>query len=216
MNPAARVHDALRVRALRIERGRSGMLNGIRWCVVVAVVGLMIGLLVGGCAPLGQSIEQIGVVREQAEGIQSDLESQLDELELMRESIPDGSEQRNSIDALIAQVNAKLAVVNAAIVHADQVIGDATNPSDPLTIAADAVSPWVPAPVQAPLVLGAALIATMLRSRSVTSGARSIVESINHVMKRDESFKVAFAANADTIRTIQTPVARKIVDKWSD
>ena len=192
------------------------MLNGIRWCVMVAVVGLTIGLLVGGCAPLGQSIEQIGEIREQATGIQSDLETQLDELELMRESIPDGSEQRNSIDALIAQVNAKLAVVSAAIVHADQVIEGATNPSDPLTIAADAVSHWVPAPVQAPLVLGAALIATMLRSRSITSGARSIVESINHVMKRDESFKVAFAANADTIRTIQTPVARKIVDKWSD
>tara|TARA_R110002073_G_scaffold152651_3_gene307429 strand:+ start:60920 stop:61486 length:567 start_codon:yes stop_codon:yes gene_type:complete len=188
------------------------MLNEIRWCVAVVVIGL----LVGGCAPLGQSIEQIGEIREQATGIQSDLETQLDELELMRESIPDGSEQRSSIDALIAQVNAKLAVVSAAIVHADQVIEDATNPSDPLTIAADAVSPWVPAPVQAPLVLGAALIATMLRSRSITSGARSIVESINHVMKRDESFKVAFAANADTIRTIQTPVARKIVDKWSD
>jgi len=188
------------------------MLNGIRWCVVVVVIGL----LVGGCAPLGQSIEQIGEIREQATGIQSDLETQLDELELMRESIPDGSEQRNSIDALIAQVNAKLAVVSAAIVHADQVIEGATNPSDPLTIAADAVSHWVPAPVQAPLVLGAALIATMLRSRSITSGARSIVESINHVMKRDESFKVAFSANADTIRTIQTPVARKIVDKWSD
>ena len=188
------------------------MLNEIRWCVAVVVIGL----LVGGCAPLGQSIEQIGEIREQATGIQSDLETQLDELELMRESIPDGSEQRSSIDALIAQVNAKLAVVSAAIVHADQVIEGATNPSDPLTIAADAVSPWIPAPVQAPLVLGAALIATMLRSRSITSGARSIVESINHVMKRDESFKVAFAANADTIRTIQTPVARKIVDKWSD
>tara|TARA_R110000868_G_scaffold119469_2_gene316818 strand:- start:103404 stop:103982 length:579 start_codon:yes stop_codon:yes gene_type:complete len=192
------------------------MWNWIRWCVLVVVVGLLIGLLVGGCAPLGQSIEQLGEMREQAAGIQSDLESQIDELELMRETIPDDSAQRDSIDALIAQVNAKLAVVSAAVIHADQVIEGATNPSDPLTIAADAVSPWVPAPVQAPLVLGAALIATMLRSRSLTSGARSIVESINHVMKRDESFKVAFAANADTIRTIQTPTARKIVDKWSE
>lgn len=192
------------------------MWNWIRWCVLVVVVGLLIGLLVGGCAPLGQSIEQIGEMREQAAGIQSDLESQIDELELMRETIPDDSVQRDSIDALIAQVNAKLAVISAAVIHADQVIEGATNPSDPLTIAADAVSPWVPAPVQAPLVLGAALIATMLRSRSLTSGARSIVESINHVMKRDESFKVAFAANADTIRTIQTPTARKIVDKWSE
>ena len=170
---------------------------------------------IGGCAGVGESIGQLETIRDQAALIRSDLQGQLDELALMRESIPDGSEQLGAVDALMAQINAKLAVVDAAVIHADQVIESASNPSDPLTIGADAISPWVPAPIQAPLVLGAALLATLIRSRSLSSGARSIVESINHVMGKDESFKAVFSSNADTIRTIQTPAARKMVDQWS-
>jgi len=182
---------------------------------LLVIVLACVAIFVGGCAGVGQSIEQLGSMRDQATEIQSDLQSQLDELALMRESIPDDSAQGNSIDALISQVHAKLAVVEAAIVHADQVIQAASNPSDPLTIAADAVSPWVPAPIQAPLVLGAALLATIMRSRSLSTGTKSIVESINYVLKKDDSFKAVFTANADTIRTIQTPAARKIVNKWT-
>jgi len=181
----------------------------------LVVVLACVTVFVGGCAGVGQSIDQLGSMRDQAAQIQSDLKNQLDELALMRESIPDDSAQGDSVDTLISQVHAKLAVVEAAIVHADQVIEGVTNPSDPLTIAADAVSPWVPAPIQAPLVLGAALLATVMRSRSLSTGTRSIVESINYVLKKDDSFKAAFNANADTIRTIQTPEARKIVNKWT-
>ena len=189
----------------------------INKCAIIGIV-LSVGVGIGGaggCAPVGQSIEQLSSIRDQASDIQTDLTSQIDELKLMRESIPDGSDQQQSIDTLISQVNAKLAIVEAAILHADQAIAGATNPSDPLTIAADAISPWVPAPIQAPLVLGAALLASVLRSRSLNTNTRSIIDSIHHVMNKDESFKAAFAANADTIRTIQTPAARKIVYKWT-
>ncbi|MBO6512357.1 MAG: hypothetical protein JJ974_00140 [Phycisphaerales bacterium] len=186
------------------------------WNTKILIITLTVLVLIEGCAPIGQSIDQLSRIRDQASAIESDLDTQLDELTLMRESIPDGSDQADALDALIAQINAKLAVVQTSILHADQVIESATNPSDPLTIAADAVSPYVPAPIQAPLVLGAALIATMLRSRSLTQGTRSIVESINHTLKRDENFQAAFSANADTIRTIQTPTARRLVNKWSD
>lgn len=186
------------------------MLNGLKVLAVCVVVAVGVG-----CAPVGQSIDQLGSMRDQAADIQSDLQTQLDELSLMRETIPDGSDQGLTVDSMMAQVGAKLAVVEAAIVHADQVIEGVRNPSDPLTIAAQAVSPWVPAPIQAPLVLGAALLASVMRSRSLNGGTRSIVESINYVLKKDESFKAAFIANADTIRTIQTPGARKIVNKWT-
>lgn len=185
------------------------MRNFVKLAMVCVIV------ILGGCAGIGQSVEQLGTMRDQAAEIRSDLQTQLDELALMRESIPDGSEQVGAVDALMAQVNAKLAVVEAAIVHVDQVMESVANPSDPLTIAAQAVSPWVPAPIQAPLVLGAALVASVMRSRSLNTGTRSIVESINYVLKKDDSFKAAFVANADTIRTIQTPVARKIVNKWT-
>ncbi len=185
------------------------------WKKAVCVVVLwVVCIQIGACAPLGQSIDRLSTMREQASEIRADLQSQIDELELMRESFPDGSDQRIGIEGLMAQVHAKLAVVDAAIVHADQVLESASNPSDPLTVAADSISPYVPAPIQAPLVLGAALIATIMRSRSLKVGTQSIVESIDHVLRKDESFKQAFAANADTIRTIQTPSARKMVEKW--
>jgi hypothetical protein len=180
-------------------------------CVLVVVCGC---LQIGACAPIAQSIDRLSTMRDQASEIRSDLQSDIDELELMRESFPDGSDQRIGIETMIAQMHAKLSVVDAAIIHADQVIESASNPSDPLTIAADSVSQFVPAPIQAPLVLGAALIATIMRSRSLKVGTRSIVESIDHVLRKDDSFKAAFVANADTIRTIQTPGARKLVDQW--
>ncbi len=188
------------------------MLNGLKVAVVCGVVGV-VGFLGVGCAPVGQSVEQLGSMRDQAAEIQGSLQGQLDELALMRETIPDGTQQGDAVDAMAAQVKAKLAVVEAAIVHADQVIEGVENPSDPLTIAAGAVSPYVPVPLQAPLVLGAALLASVVRSRSLKNGTRSIIESINYVMKKDESFRAAFESNADTIRTIQTPGARKIVNK---
>ncbi|MFK7758395.1 MAG: hypothetical protein AB8C13_00435 [Phycisphaerales bacterium] len=194
------------------------MKNRVFKCVFMLCV--MVWLVVSvfatsGCAGVGESIDQLESVRDQASEIQSGLNQELDELSLMRESIPDGSAEGASIDSLISQIRVKLSVVDAAIVHADQVIGEARNPSDPLTIAADSVSPFVPAPLQAPLVLGAALVASVVRSRSLQNGTRSIIESIEHVMKKDDSFKAAFVNHADTIRTIQTPVARKLVKKMS-
>ncbi len=188
-----------------------------KWMGAMAVLWLVAitMMTIGGCGGVAQSLDQLSSARNQAVVIQEDLNDQLDELALMRESIPDQSPQSDAIDALMAQVNAKLAVVEAAVLHADQVFEMVNNPNDPLSIAAEAISPWVPAPIQGPLVLGAALIGTLIRSRSLNGNTRSIVESINYVLKKDDSFRAVFEANADTIRTIQTPAARKIVDKWS-
>ena len=182
------------------------------WMCAVCVV---VSVGISGCASVGESVDQLGSIRDQAAQVQNDLQSQIDELALMRESIPDDSAQGNAIDALMAQVQAKLSVVEASVLHADQVIASVQNPDDPLTIGAKALSPWVPAPMQAPLVLGAALAATLLRARSINQGAQSIVQSISHALKKDEGFKAAFEANSDAIRTIQTPMARKLVDKWA-
>ena len=88
-------------------------------------------------------------------------------------------------------------------------------PVDPLKqgLRAHGVSSWVPAPIQGPLVLGAALIATLARSRQLKESSKSIVNSIAHVLERDEQFRSIFQSHADTIRSIQTPGARRIVDR---
>lgn len=187
----------------------------MRVFVGAVAVCILMSVGIGGCASVGESVDQLGSIRDQAAQIQSELQAQIDELALMRESIPDGSTQGDAIDALMAQVKAKLSVVEASVLHADQVIASVQNPDDPLTIGAKALSPWVPAPMQAPLVLGAALAATVLRTRSVNQGAQSIVESISHALKKDESFKAAFDANSDRIRAVQNPQAQKLVKKFA-
>ena len=108
---------------------------------------------------------------------------------------------------------AKRAALDAAIAQANQVLDEAQHPSDALTQIAHGISSWVPAPAQGPLVLGAALIATLTRSRQLKQSSMSIINSISHVLERDEQFKSLFEQHADTIRSIQTPTARKLVDQ---
>lgn len=166
-----------------------------------------------GCAGIGETIEQAQHWRSQAHDARESAETELGELIAEREASGDGSSQAEMIDAAIARAQAKIAVLDAAIVHADMVLNEAQNPSDGLTRIAGQVVPFVPAPVQGPLLLGAALLATIARSQQLKAGTRSIIKSIQHAVNNDEAFGAAFRVNADTIRTIQTPLARRMVDK---
>ncbi|MDF1809682.1 MAG: hypothetical protein P1U42_08305 [Phycisphaerales bacterium] len=165
-----------------------------------------------GCADLQGAIAQTSAWKQDAQTIQDDLQIHLNELETMRTTALDGSTHSDILDSAIDLAQTKIQAIHAAIAQADLVINEASNPSDPITIAAESISPWVPAPAQGPLVLGAALIATLVRSRNLKTSAASIVQSIDHVMKRDPEFKHRFEMNADTIRSIQTPTARKLID----
>jgi hypothetical protein len=181
-----------------------------RW-ISIAALGVI--LFVSGCADLGGALNKAAAWRDNAQTLETDLSAQLDSLNTQRQSTPDISPDAPPLDALILETQAKIQILGALIAQADLVIEEAKNPSDTLTQAADALSPWVPAPAQGPLVLGAALIATMIRSRNLKNNTTSIIKSIEHTMKNDPAFKNLFTQHADTIRTIQTPGARKLIDK---
>jgi len=166
-----------------------------------------------GCAGIGETIEQTARWRSEAQAAKTAAATQLDGLIVHRESLPDDSAQGVLLDAAIVRAQSKIAVLEAAIVHADMVLREAQNPTDGLTRITEQLLPFIPAPAQAPLLLGAALLTTLVRSRQLTAGAQSIIRSIEHAAKNDESFGSALRANADTIRTIQTPMARRMVDR---
>lgn len=166
-----------------------------------------------GCADLQGALAQTGAWRDDAAALRDQIDGRLADLRTQRQQIPDGSPQAALADAAIDAGVAKVSALDAAIAQADLVIAEAQHPTDALTRIARGVSPWVPAPAQGPLVLGAALVATFLRSRQLKTGAASIIESLEHVMRRDERFRDIFASHADTIRTIQTPAARRLVDR---
>lgn len=183
--------------------------------IISIILGAIIATSHTGCASLDESIASIESIADHAAITRDASRSRLDELELLRESIPDSDPDAPALDAAIVRLRAQISVLDGAILHAHQTIENARNPSDALTIAVDSISPWIPAPLQAPLVLGAALAATLARSGALKKSARSIVESIDHAMRKDPTMRAAIESNANTIRTIQTPHARRLVDRWS-
>ncbi len=169
--------------------------------------------LLAGCADLQGAIAQTSAWRDEAAHARDALDEQIGAMQTRHDELDPGSPGAQQLGSDIKLVQAKRATLDAAITQADQVLQEAQHPSDALTQIAQGVSGWVPAPVQGPLVLGAALIATLARSRQLKQSTMSIVGSISHVLERDERFRALFESHADTIRSIQTPAARRIVDQ---
>lgn len=180
----------------------------------ITLLALAITLIAStGCANLDESIARIDTAIDGAQTAKQRIDTEIDELELMRESIPDQNANAPFVDARLAQLRAQSSALDGAIRSATLALSEAQSPTDPLVIAVDSVSPWIPAPIQAPLVLAAALGATLIRSGTLKRAAASIIESIDHAKRADPGFRAALVSNANAIRSIQTPAARKLVTK---
>lgn len=181
--------------------------------LIVCLLLTITALLAVGCADLQGAIAQTSAWRDNASNARTLLDEQLATLESRRDTLEPASPEARALDTQIALARAKQAALEAAIIQADQVLEEARNPSDGLTRLARDASAWVPAPAQGPIVLGAALIATLLRSRQLKQASTSIINSISHVIERDPQFRALFEQHADAVRSIQTPGARKLVDQ---
>jgi hypothetical protein len=179
--------------------------------IVLAVIALAIVTALSACADIPQTIAHAQTLRDQAAAARADLGARLADLRATRDALPPDAPAPD-LDAAIALAQARAAALDAAVRHADLVLAEMTDPSDTLTQGVSALTPFLPAPAQGPALLGAALLATLLRARQVRKGAGSIVASIQHALK-DPDFRAAFERHAPTIRGIQTPTARRIVDE---
>ncbi len=161
------------------------------------------------CADLGA----IEALRDDAQQARVAMVQRAEQLERLRESFPETDPARAEIDATLAQTRAAIGLVDAGMMRINQVLDEAADPSDGLTRTAQQLGPFLPEPVRLPLVLAAALGATLLRSGQIKKGAISIALSIDKAMEGDEAFRDALARNANTLRALQTPTGRKIVDQ---
>ncbi|MEZ6242513.1 MAG: hypothetical protein R3B57_05660 [Phycisphaerales bacterium] len=177
----------------------------------------LLGALASGTIVLGGCMDMGGVeaMRETAANARDQLAAEVEALENLRETFPDGTPEAIETDTLLAAGSAKVAAIEAAIARIDQTLAEANNPSDGLTLTAQGVSPLLPEPVRLPLVLGAALAATLLRAGQLKRGAVSMAKSINKALESDGELSQAFARHADTLRSIQTRTAQRIVDQVS-
>lgn len=184
----------------------------INTIIVLSLLVLTI-LLGSGCADIQGAIAQTSAWRNEAVSVRDTLDQQVETLQTQQGKLEPGSPEAIAIETELKLAQAKRAALDAAIAQANQVLDEAQHPSDALTQIAHGISSWIPAPAQGPLVLGAALIATLARSRQLKQSSMSIISSISHVLERDEQFKSIFEQHADTIRSIQTPTARRLVDQ---
>lgn len=174
----------------------------------VLFIGVL-ALALPACTDLGA----IQALRDDARQAGAAMRERADQLESLREAYPSGDPIQPEIDASLAQSWASIEALDAAVLRIDQVLGEVANPSDGLTRTAQELGPFLPEPVRLPLLLGAALGATLLRSGQIKKGAISIAMSIDKAMEGDEALREALARNANTLRSLQTPTARKIVDQ---
>lgn len=180
---------------------------------IVSVLSSLTLFALGGCADLQGAIAKTSAWRDEASSVRDTLRGQIQAMESEIKTLEPGSVPAIELAAEIKLAHAKQSAIDAAIAQAEMVLDEARQPSDSITTIARGVSSWVPAPIQGPLVLGAALIATLARSRQLKQSSASIVNSIAHVLERDDQFKALFESHANTIRSIQTPIARKMVDQ---
>ncbi len=151
--------------------------------------------------------------RDDAASTRDALLTHAQRLESERGTLSPGDPSIPAADAAIADLRARALVVDAAVARLDRVLSEAAAPSDGLTIAADGLGRLLPEPVRVPLLLAGALAATLARAHQLKRGASSIAHSLETAMRADPNLKEAFKRHADTLRTIQTPTARRIVDE---
>ncbi len=173
---------------------------------------LVAGLVLSGCADLPETIAQARAWRDHAAASRAQVAADLADLQATRQSLPDDAPHAPDLDAALARARAQLAALDAAVTHADLILAEMTEPTDALTQGAHALGGYLPAPARGPVVLGAALVAALVRAHQVRKGAGSIAASIQKALA-DPDFRAAFERHAATIRTIQTPTARRIVDE---
>ncbi len=169
----------------------------------------LLALALPACADLGA----IQALRDDARQTRAAMQERAHQLEQLRETYPQNDPLRPEFDASLAQSRASIEALDAAVLRIDQVLDEAANPSDGLTRTAQQLGPLLPEPVRLPLLLGAALGATLLRSGQIKKGAISIARSIDKAMEDDEALREALARNANTLRSLQTPTGRRIVDQ---
>lgn len=82
-----------------------------------------------------------------------------------------------------------------------------------LTTTAQQIAPFLPQPVQAPLLLGLGLTASLLRAGQLKRALASVAKGIEKAKAEDEGFREAFSRSIPVFRATQTPAAARIIDE---
>lgn len=176
------------------------------------VAAACVGVAVGGCVDM----QEVRAVRDEAAQLRDDLRARAGEWERREAALPAGSPSRAVARAAGSLARAKEAAVGAAVSAADEALARANNQDDPLSGGArgvGGVAPLLPEPVRVPVLLGAGLVAALLRASALKRGLASVASGLEKAMEEDARFRERFKAHANTFRAVQTRTAKRVVDE---
>ena len=172
---------------------------------ILFVAMVAVGVL-GGCVDLAQ----VHKMRDDAVKLREALQADEKQWEGRVASLPEYDPLRADAQAALAGAKAREEAVDAAVQELDLVIKNAQNPDDPILSVG---APMLPEPLRSPVLLGGALLAAIARAVQLKRGVASVAQSLQKAMDDDEQFRAGMKKHANTLRSIQTKTAQKIVDQ---
>ena len=181
------------------------------WTMRMACAIVVIGswALAPGCAGMGDLRE----ARDRAAALADGLDSEAGRWDEVASGLEPGSTERADAEALAGVARAQAEVLEAGLRRVDLALGGENNPLGVVGRVLETVLPWAPEPVRLPLVLGAALAGSAVRSAGLKKGIVSMVKGIDTAIREDDRFASLFREHANTFRATQTGVAKRIVDQ---
>ncbi|GAB4384088.1 MAG: hypothetical protein Kow0022_05600 [Phycisphaerales bacterium] len=175
-------------------------------CLIVVPVGL---LVLGGCVDHAR----LAALRDQAALVRDELQTEVARLEQASQSEGAGPEVREAASAAAVELRERLASLDQAITTLDEVASSAQTPDMLINQLTSQAVPLLPEPFRSPALLLGALAAALFRAGQLKRAAGSIAASIAKAAEKDEQFRSAIQRHADTLRSMQTPTAKRIVDE---
>lgn len=168
---------------------------------------------------------QLADATSQARSLHEQLSLQMQRREQELEGVGVEDPARGELEEQLRRSRTVLETLEAGIAQVESATRGspaANNPGDGSTAGehavgtiAGAVAGVVPTPWRVPIILVGGLAAAVLRARKLKLGLASIVRSIELAKREDGAFRERFRSNSTLIRTIQTPLAQRIVDDVS-
>lgn len=169
----------------------------------------LLALAPAGCA----TTEEAQASREQGVAARDQLARTSLELETRLATLAPDDPARPSLEAQLDRTQSLIATLSSGIATIDATLNSPGPPADPVV---DALSAVLPAPWRAPLLLGGVGLGLFIRSRQLRAGITTIAQGIEIAKSQDPLFQASFQRHANIFRSIQSPLARKLVDTVTD
>jgi hypothetical protein len=160
--------------------------------------------------------EGLIAMRDRAADVRERIRADREALEASAAALPESDPARARIEALIADRAAQSVAYTRAIERFDALVEQASRDgADPAAAVEQGIgllAPFLPPGSRLPALLAGGLAASLWRARRLRQAGLSIAESLDKAMRDDEGLKEGMRRNATTLRAIQTPAARRLVD----